>query len=233
MEKDKVDIELYRKYLERKIGRTKMVRFNAYDRLTNLNKVSNMTTAFLSSYLIILSVITILFKHIESIYADIVPYMTIAIALVLLVFNLVESKKEYKFNAEKMHNCARELLRLELKIKYISYEKYKTDDAELYEYREISKKYADILDKFDGHAAVDFNLLRVKEFEIEQEVNDETSNNGKKSMNRFQVRKYKFTYYVAYYIKYWILLFIPLPLIWLFVYPIVMQYVVNLTKGLH
>mgnify|MGYP000449568640 CR=1 FL=1 len=160
-----LNCENFREELTRKIYNTKSVRFRAYDRLTKLHKLYTNTTAFLSSYLIIISIIGIYLNHDNHNFSKNVPYIVVGIALILLVFNLTESKKEYKSNAERMHNCARELNRLYLKLTHICNSNISDKEEEMIEYREVSKQYATILEKYDGHSTKDFNIFRVNSLE--------------------------------------------------------------------
>ncbi len=188
----------YRMELERKLNRTRGTRFRAYDRFSNLAKLSEITSAFLSSYLIIIAIIGIFLTHFDNEYAKFIPYLTIGIALVLLVFNLTESKKEYKMNAEKMHNCARELTRLHLKLTSICNLKL-DEERELEKYLEISKQYATILEKYEGHSSKDYQIFKVnhpEDFEL----------------TGWQIIKYKYEYFYHQFIKYWALLYLPIPI---------------------
>jgi hypothetical protein len=192
------ECENYKLELDRKLGRTRGTRFRAYDRFTNLSKLSEITSSFLSSYVIIIAIIGIFFSNYENEYAEYIPYLTIIIALILLVFNLTESKKEFKMNAEKMHNCARELTRLHLKLTSICNLQL-NEKKELEKYLEISKQYATILEKYDGHSNKDYQIFKVNH------PNDY-------ELTKWQIFKYKYQYEYHQFIKYWILLYLPIPI---------------------
>jgi uncharacterized membrane protein YbhN (UPF0104 family) len=193
-----VDCENYKLELTRKLNRTRGTRFRAYDRFTNLSKLSEITSAFLSSYLIIIAVIGILLSNFKNQYAEYIPYLTVGIALVLLVFNLTEAKKEYKMNAEKMHNCARELTRLHLKLTSICNLNLPEKD-EINKYLDISKQYATILEKYEGHSGKDFQIFKV-------------NHPSEFNLTRWQIFKYEYEYNYHQFIKYWILLYLPIPI---------------------
>lgn len=188
----------YRIELERKISRTKGTRFRAYDRFSNLAKLSEITSAFLSSYLIIIAIIGIFLSNLHNIYSSYIPYLTVGFALVLLVFNLTEVKKEYKMNGEKMHNCARELTRLHLKLTSICNLQLK-EEEELNKYLVISKQYATILEKYEGHSNKDYHIFMVNHLDDFK-------------LTKWQIFKYKYEYNYHQFIKYWILLYLPIPI---------------------
>lgn len=219
---ENIDLDQYYDQLKRKIYLTKGVRFRAFDRLSRLNNLSSTASAFLSSYVIVLSVVNVFLININHPYTTIVPYLLIAVALIMLVFNLTDSKKEFKYNAELMHNCARDLLRLELRLKFISYVTYNNEKDKLGDLKEVSKKYADILDKHDGHSTVDFNIFNVNEIQRQKSM-PTTSEHVKIILRKDQIILYQFRYNIAPYLKYWILLIIPLPIILYVIYPIVKE----------
>ena len=200
--------ENFREELTRKIYKTKSVRFRAYDRLIRLHKLYTNATAFLSGYLIIISIIGIYLNQENHLFSDNIPYIVVGIALILLIFNLTESKKEYKNNAEKMHNCARELNRLHLKLTHICNSNIIDREEEMIEYREVSKQYATILEKYDGHATKDFNIFRVNSAERKKDDSEEIF-----KIPWYRVIQYKWDYHYKQFIKYWILLYVPLPII--------------------
>ncbi|MCA9761314.1 MAG: SLATT domain-containing protein [Streptococcus sp.] len=219
MENDYSPYDSHFDELIRKINLTKSVRFRAYDRLSKLGNLSWTTMSFLSSYIIILSLINIFLNNIGHVYSNVTPYLIVAVALILLVFNLTESKKEYKVTAEKMHNCARELLRLELETKKL---KIINDQNLSVEYiSKVSEKYANILDKYEGHSSVDYNIILIYNKQMKKESSNEPN------LSAYRKNLYIFDYKYRSYLKYWALLAIPIPVIIYFLFPIVKAYCEN------
>ncbi|MBS4068404.1 MAG: SLATT domain-containing protein [Sulfurimonas sp.] len=143
--------------LNYKLWSTKSSRFNASNRLKDKALFSNLSLAFLSSYLIIINLIPAFFNNL-NIDANVIGFFTTAISILLLIYSQIESSNEYKLNAHIFHTCALDLgdLYNELRIaKEISIEEEKRKKLIM-----ISEKYSDILHRYDNHSPIDFDMFK-------------------------------------------------------------------------
>lgn len=105
--------------LSRRIWTTKGARFNAHRRLVRQNEWSLRTIAFLSVYVTVLSVVTLVpaFALPVKIQAEI-SLGVAALSLMILVFSLLESSRDYRVRAERLHLCAMELGRIQERVDF-------------------------------------------------------------------------------------------------------------------
>lgn len=143
--------------LNYKLWSTKSSRFNASNRLKDKAFFSNVSLAFLSSYLIIINLIPLFFKNL-NISADIIGFFTTAISILLLVYSQIESSNEYKLNAHIFHGCALDIADLynELRMSKEILDKEEKRKKLIM----ISEEYSNILHRYENHSPIDFDMFK-------------------------------------------------------------------------
>lgn len=141
-----------------KIWKTKGARFNAYERLRRRQKRSFYATGVLSAYLIIINLLQpfgILTIPDDS---SIISFISVSLSIILLVFVTIENLAEYNLKGNNFHNCAKDIGRVFNELHSLI--ERKVTDIE--EYDNISKKYSEILDKYDNHSPIDYEVHQTK-----------------------------------------------------------------------
>lgn len=142
-----------------RIWKTKSARFNAYHRLKKKKIMSSYTLSLLSVYVIILKLLEP-FKIIQNAETlETVNFLSICVSILLLVFVLIENSMEYNLKAEKFHNCSKSLARLFKDLEIIK--ESKSDYEKTNGIKKITEKYDNIIDLYDNHDPIDFELHRV------------------------------------------------------------------------
>lgn len=105
--------------LSRRIWTTKGARFNAHRRLIKQNEWSLRAIAFLSVYVTVLSVAILVpaFGLSAKMQAEISVGVA-GLSLLILVFSLMESSRDYRVRAERLHLCAMELGRIQQRVDF-------------------------------------------------------------------------------------------------------------------
>ncbi len=161
--KDKIPAYLkdnsWEKELNHKLWITKGARFEANARLKEKASLSNMSLAFISSYLIIINLMPMFFP-LYKIDSNIVNFFTTSLAILLLVYTQIESSNEYKLNAYLFHSCSLKISNLynDLRItKEIEDEKEKKKKIV-----EITNEYKEILFSYENHEPIDTEMFKSK-----------------------------------------------------------------------
>lgn len=142
-----------------RVWKTKSARFNAYHRLKKKRIMSSYTLSLLSVYVIILKLLGP-FKVIENTGTlETVNFLSICVSILLLVFVLIENSMEYNLKAEKFHNCSKSLAKLFKELEIIK--ESKSDYEKTSGIKKITSKYDNIIDLYDNHDPIDFELHRV------------------------------------------------------------------------
>ena len=144
-----------------KIWVTKGARFCADKRLLRLHTLSASATSFLSAYLIIVSLMPL---YLPSVFGKLpnnaLPLLITGISILLLVYTIIESSKDFKLRAYKYHECALKISRL-----YNELRQLKTElDAEKKKtgLGEISVRYDDIIGHFENHDPIDYDIFQTQ-----------------------------------------------------------------------
>ena len=155
MEGNTPEVNRFGQDLYRKIWVTRGARFNAHQRLSSKHNWSIAAVSFLSSYVIILTLIQ--YRPIFSLTIqqnDIISIAAIIIAIFIIVLTLLESSKSHEKKALEFHTCARDISPLYIRIQQIlSIPPGNQTDAVAEELREIAQKYEEILNRCpENHA---------------------------------------------------------------------------------
>lgn len=168
----------YKDYLDKtfleelnyKIWTTKGSRFNANKRLLLVSKLSNLSNSMLSVYLIAIGLLSV-----YNIYNDgfltqnVLPYLTTCISILLLVFTQIENSKNYQLKAKEFHTCGIELSKIYNKLRVFKTLKNSPTDIEKEKFaNEIAAEYESILEKYENHEPIDFDIFKTRNLEYFQ-----------------------------------------------------------------
>ncbi len=146
--------------LDLKIWKTKGARFNAHKRLKGKHDWSIAAIAFLSTYVIIITLINYVpALSLSSDQQDVVAFSAITLSLFILVLSLLEASKNYQVKAEKFHDCGKEMSTLYNELRFVMTSKGASVDVEK-KLKEISDQYDDILARCsENHERIDYDLF--------------------------------------------------------------------------
>lgn len=154
----------HKEYLEKsfleelnyKIWSTKGARFEADKRLTTISKVSNISMAILSAYLIIAGLFSVYISN-TNINSQLISYIITALSIILLVLSQFENNQNYKLRANNYHNCGLELSILYNKLRIFKTLKKNPSDEDIETFANtLAKEYQDILAKYENHHPLDY-----------------------------------------------------------------------------
>lgn len=148
-----------------KLWTTKGARFTASKRLKQIGKLSSYSIGFLTAYIIIINMISV-FDIVSENYLtpQALAFITTALSILVLVFSQLENANEYRFRAERFHDCALEIGELYNDLRYF---KTNFDDDELInkEAKNISAKYSSLLREYENHDSIDFEYFKTTKVE--------------------------------------------------------------------
>lgn len=178
--------------LNYKIWSTKASRFNADKRLKTKAKLSNISLAFLSAYLIIASLISV-YNINSGQHDNIISYIITALSILVLVVSQFENAQDYKLNARIYHDCGLELSLLynELRI----FKTLKTNPSEFDTYifgKNLSDKYQNVLRNYQNHSPIDYDMFQIANVPYFSKVAPDkvTPENIKKVKNKYKWEVY-------------------------------------------
>lgn len=149
--------------LDTKIWKTKGARFNAHRRLKNRHDWSLATIAFLSTYVIGITLLEYVPPlTLSSDQKDVIGFSAITLSLFILVVSLLEASKDYQLRAHELHHCARELSALYNKLRSVITSSVSPEEA-TEQALAISQTYDLILDRCpENHDSIDYDLFRAQ-----------------------------------------------------------------------
>ena len=130
--------------LSHKIWSTKGARFNASTRYYTISKYSNISNAFLSSYLTIFGLITVYNLYTKALIdPNVLAFLITAISIISLVFSLLESSEQYSLKGKEYHDCALDLADLYNELRnFKAYKKDATEKEKMEFVDDLQKRYA-------------------------------------------------------------------------------------------
>ncbi|MGP5310566.1 SLATT domain-containing protein [Vreelandella alkaliphila] len=134
--------------LYRKINITAETRFHASRRLNKHAETSLKLNVFISVAFILLSVLQLMEFGVYTTTPGAV-FFQVSGAMLILIFSIISSFKDYKGASEKYYSCASELVDLKRKV-------YEGMLMSTDSYSVVAKEYGDILNKYETHTAKDF-----------------------------------------------------------------------------
>ena len=141
-----------------KIWKTKGTRFNAYERLRRRQKRSFYATGLLSAYLIIINLLQPFNLLVLPTDSNMINFISVSLSIILLVFVTIENSAEYNLKGDNFHNCAKELGRIFNDLHSLM-DKNEKDQTK---YEEIGKRYSGVLDRYDNHSPIDYEVHKTK-----------------------------------------------------------------------
>lgn len=141
-----------------KIWKTRGTRFNAYERLRRRQKRSFYATGLLSAYLIIINLLQPFNLLVLPTDSNMINFISVSLSIILLVFVTIENSAEYNLKGDNFHNCSKELGRIFNDLHSLM-DKNEVDQTK---YEEIGKRYSDILDRYDNHSPIDYEVHKTK-----------------------------------------------------------------------
>ncbi len=148
----------FREQLNDNLWTTKGARFTAHSRLMKKSRISNITVGILSSYLIILGLLSV-YNIIESekINESALAFGSTAISILVLLFSQIEVANDFKVRALQHHTCALKISELHRRIQTFGIDGFPKDISEYDFCEDISNNYNKILECFDNHKTSDYN----------------------------------------------------------------------------
>lgn len=143
---------------------TKGARFNSHKRLETKSRLSNLTIALLTSYIIIVNLVGLSQSQLitQSIDTTFIALISTALSILVLVFSQIEYSNGYRVDAEKYHQCAKEISAVyyELRQAILSDKINEKKKEDLYV--EFRKNYTNIISRFDNHHTMDYNRHKIE-----------------------------------------------------------------------
>jgi hypothetical protein len=134
---------------------TKGSRFNAAERLRRRDRTSTMIVSFASAYVIVLTIIPVIF-HIPEFVASIITLAIIVFSIVILTYSLIQYSSSDPVKAEQHHRCAIEInaLRRELRVQpVVTFESL----------THYAKEYDELLQRYSiNHEPVDYETYKIE-----------------------------------------------------------------------
>lgn len=150
--------------LSHKIWSTKGARFNASTRYYTISKYSNISNAFLSSYLTIFGLITVYNLYTKALIdPNVLAFLITAISIISLVFSLLENSEQYSLKGKEYHDCALDLADLYNELRnFKAYKKDVTEKEKMEFVDDLQKRYQLVLRKYPNHNNIDKRKFRME-----------------------------------------------------------------------
>jgi len=141
--------------LLRRMKDTAGSRFNAHKRLERQDRTLTFGTAFVSAYVIALTILPY-FIHIQKNYIDIIGLLTVLFSIFIIISTLVQFSGSYSVLAEQHHRCALEIN--EIRSEFFIMKEIITND----EIVKFQDRYNSVLQKYSiNHENVDYDMYRL------------------------------------------------------------------------
>lgn len=150
------------KELNHKLWITKGARFEANNRLKQKASLSNISLAFISSYIIIINLVPLYFTSI-NISSEIINFFTTSLSILLLVFTQIESSNEYKLNAHHFHSCSLKISKLYNDFRIIK--EIEDKDEKEKKVIEITNEYNKLLPLYENHEPINTAMFKSQKLE--------------------------------------------------------------------
>lgn len=169
--------------LSYKIWSTKGARFQADKRLKKKSKLSTISLAILSAYLIIASLISV-YNINNGGNENLINYSITALSILLLVANMFENNQDYKLRANTFHNCGLELGILYSKLRTFKTLKENSTNYEIYRFcQELTENYQNVLNKYENHDPIDYDKFKTLNTDHFKELSESEIKQIKKRYN--------------------------------------------------
>jgi len=137
----------------KKLWETKGSRFIAANRLELHEKWSTITINVVTVYIISLNLAIFLPSRHAILTSENITFSTICLSILVLVFSLILSSRNFKMRAERHHECGRRINEIYDKVCLWKSSNEKPTKDELLK---ITADYYTILDKYENHIRLDY-----------------------------------------------------------------------------
>jgi len=154
----------YLEELDYKLYYTKGARFEAHDRLKHTAKLSMICSSLLNAYLIVAGLLSVYnIYSTQFISGNLTAYLITSLSILLMVFNQVESVKQYDKRGQGFLDCALELSSLYEELRIFRTLQNQPTEAETIAFaRRIKTQYEQVLKGTENHLPIDYDLYRSK-----------------------------------------------------------------------
>jgi len=191
------------KELNFKLWSTKGARFNCDKRLSLKARMSNISLAFISAYLIIASLITV-FKIDIGISQNFLNFTITGLSILVLVFSQFENARNYSLKAKTHHDSGLRIAELYNELRIFKTLKSNPSNFEIYSFiNNITKRYENVLSTSGNHSTLDYKRFLMSNIEYMKKANP----NKVKHLNKNKIR---IAYYWDVYGWYFLLIIAPL-----------------------
>lgn len=144
--------------LNYKLWVTKGARFKASTRCEEADTRYTRIVGWISSYLIIFSVLNICKIPFFTLPENCASFLSIALSIIILVFSQFAYAKNFSVHSRNYHTCALEISSLYNKLRF--HKMKKEIDPKLIE--DITNEYEQILMRYDNHLPIDLDMFKIE-----------------------------------------------------------------------
>lgn len=141
----------------KRLWETKGSRFIAASRLELHEKWFTITINVVTVYIISLNLTILLPSRSAILSNENITFSTICLSVLVLVFSLILSSRNFKMRAERHHECGRRINEIYDKVCLWKSSKEKPNKDEL---QKMITDYYSILDKFENHIRLDYLVFK-------------------------------------------------------------------------
>ncbi len=142
--------------LYRKIEVTTKIRYNSARRLANHHKLSQWAITLISVVLILVPLFQAMEVPLRA-STQVLNSIEVFLAVLVLAYSLLLGAENYAVRAHKMLTCGLELGRLARDLAPHIQQPHQEDV-----YKQFSTRYHDILDRYDNHDDIDYDIYRIR-----------------------------------------------------------------------
>lgn len=184
----------WEKELNYKLWTTKGARFVAAKRLEKMDSHSRVALTFVTTYLIVLAIVPAFLRDFLVVPEALLGLLAAAFSILILVYSLIESSRDFKFRAHLMHECALNVAEQYNRLRQAK--EIESDNSKSKVINEITREYELILKGAENHDPLDFGVFK-------------TQNSEYFSITANAERSIKINRFVTYFLKYWLIAVIP------------------------
>jgi len=183
----------WEKELNYKLWTTKGARFVAAKRLEKMDSHSRVALTFVTTYLIILSIVPAFLNQFLTVPEALIGLLAAAFSILILVYSLIESSRDFKFRGHLMHECALSVAEQYNRLRQAK-ELEKATRAKTIS--EVTREYELILKGAENHDPLDFRIFQTQNSDYFS-IDDKSESSIKRKR------------FVTYFLKYWIISIVP------------------------
>lgn len=151
--------------LNYKLWITKGTRFKASERCEELDARYNRIVGWVSSYLIIFSVLTLCNISYLTLPEEYSTFISVSLSILILVFSQFAYAKNYSVRARNYHECALEISKLYNKLRLMKTDPKIDPCHKIINIKQIKDEYEKVLDRYDNHLPIDLAMFQLQKKE--------------------------------------------------------------------